>query len=245
MNTKNKRVSHPKHLKNQIYLRFLKELKAQLDMDSTVSTSKIAEQFHVSHQIVSILRKSGGIRKIGIGKHEWKIGEPTMAMVDEINSQLNEYRMNLKEKVKLTFPNPFFTEQKMDPLKNIKNDCELMNGEIEFDFDAPDVGKRETLLERQMRKSTNVIELDENAMKEWEQKMKEQKAEKSDVPFVAPTDSSMVSEFIEHDKIDEQRPDQYIHLTKYEKLMALSLICLAVTMAFSVCYITYLFSKNF
>ena len=252
MNTKNKRVSHPKHLKNQIYLGFLKELKAQLDMDSTVSTSKIAEQFHVSHQIVSILRKSGGIHKIGIGKHEWKMGEPTMGMVNEINNQLARYRMNLKQKVKPTFPNPFFTEQKVESnelrggLWNTGTPkCETA---MEFDFDAPDIGKRETLLERQMRKSTKVIELDENAMKSWEQKMKEQKAEKSDVPFVvmkAPTDSSMVSEFINHDEIDEQRPDKYIHLTQYEKFMALSLICLAVTMVFSICYITYLFSKNF
>jgi hypothetical protein len=175
------------------------------------------------------------------------MGEPTMGMVNEINNQLARYRMNLKQKVKPTFPNPFFTEQKMEPLKNLKNDGELMNGEIEFDFDAPDVGKRETLLERQMRKSTKVIELDENAMKSWEQMMKEQKAEKSDVPFVAPTDSSMVSEFINHDQIeiDKNRPEKFIHLTKYEKLMVVSLLFVAVAMAISVCYITYLFSKQF
>jgi cell division protein FtsL len=57
----------------------------------------------------------------------------------------------------------------------------------------------------------------------------------------------MVSEFINHDQIeiDKNRPEKFIHLTKYEKLMVVSLLFVAVAMAISVCYITYLFSKQF
>jgi hypothetical protein len=241
MNTKNKRVSHPKHLKNQIYLGFLKELKSQLDMDSTVSTSKIAEQFHVSHQIVSILRKSGGIRKIGIGKHEWKLGEPTMLMVDEINNQLACYRMNLKKE--------------NGSIEKPKIENKLLNNEMEFDFDAPDVGKRETLGERQMRKSTEKIKLDleQKAMespnleliidtpslKAWEAKATEQKAEKSDVPLIAPTDSSMISEFIDH-----ERHYDFIHLSKWEKTIVFGMIGLIAMLIISVAVITYFVIKQ-
>jgi len=247
MNTKNKRVSHPKHLKREIYLRFIKELKAQLDADSTVSTSKIAERFNCSKQVVTVLKELNIIVKIGIGQHRWIGAFPSIEVVNAIESKLKRYQIDLRmRKANGTFQ---VKERKIQPIElggGLLNTgtpkCETA---MEFDFDAPDIGKRETLLERQMRKSTKVIELDENAMKAWEQKMKEQKVEKSDVPFVAPTDSSMVSEFINHDEIDEQRPGKYIHLTQYEKFMALSLICLAVTMVFSICYITYLFSKNF
>jgi len=247
MNTKNKRVSHPKHLKREIYLRFIKELKAQLDADSTVSTSKIAERFNCSKQVVTVLKELNIIVKIGIGQHRWIGAFPSIEVVNAIESKLKRYQIDLRmRKANGTFQ---VKERKIQPIElggGLLNTgtpkCETA---MEFDFDAPDIGKRETLLERQMRKSTKVIELDENAMKAWEQKMKEQKVEKSDVPFVAPTDSSMVSEFINHDEIDEQRPDKHIHLTQYEKFMALSLICLAVTMVFSICYITYLFSKNF
>jgi len=246
MNTKNKRVSHPKHLKREIYLRFIKELKAQLDADSTVSTSKIAERFNCSKQVVTVLKELNIIVKIGIGQHRWIGAFPSIEVVNAIESKLKRYQIDLRmRKANGTFQ---VKERKIQPIElggGLLNTgtpkCETA---MEFDFDAPDIGKRETLLERQMRKSTKVIELDENAMKAWEQKMKEQKVEKSDVPFVAPTDSSMVSEFINHDEIDEQRPGKYIHLTQYEKFMALSLICLAVTMVFSICYITYLFSKN-
>jgi len=242
MNTKNKRVSHPKHLKNQIYLGFLKELKAQLDMDSTVSTSKIAEQFNCSKQIVTVLKELNIIVKIGVKQHRWIGALPSIEVVYAIERKLNRYQLDLRmRKANGTFQ---VKERKIQPIQPIQET--KIDGD--FDFDAPDVGKRETLLERQMRKSTNVIKLDENAMKAWEQKMQEQKAEKSDVPFVmlnAPTDSSMVSEFIEHDKIDDSRPGKYDNLTPHEKMIALGLICLSFTLIVCACYITYLFAKNF
>ena len=161
------------------YLGAFNELKHEIDSNpKTRNGSFIATKHGIGKQPLTMLKKAGVVHVNQKGMF-WVGENPSVRMVAQITEMIHQYHVDLRNRKK--------TDGDLFKRKNPKR---IKHSEV---------------IKKAIEERT-IGEINQSDLDEWVEKYKSQKAEKSEILIQQPNpDSSMVSEFIQHDEPKKPR----------------------------------------
>lgn len=190
------------------YMNMLIELKIEIESNPrTKRSTEILEKHRCGHQVLSMLKRTGIITYTKKHGFSWSGQHPTIKMVIDITEMIHQYKVELKERKKQT---DLFKKRKRSSY--IKADQKTDRIPVD-DEQRITISSGETIIE--IEKKT-LKEINKEDLNKWHESYKEKIGEPSGIPIKQPLpDTSMVSEYINHEMTEKPSLNWFQKLIKY------------------------------
>lgn len=189
------------------YMNMLIELKIEIESNpKTKRSTEIIEKHRCGHQVLSTLKKTGIVSHTKKGLF-WIGQHPTIKMVIDITEMIHQYHIELNQRKKQH--NLF---QKRKKTSYIKPDQKTDRIPVD-DEQRVTISSGDTIIE--IEKKT-LKEINKEDLNKWHESYKEKIGEPSGIPIKQPLpDTSMVSEYINHEITEKPSLNWFKKLIKY------------------------------